>query len=329
MDKFSPNELYLEITYKCNLRCDHCCREYFDVSMTHEIARKAITQGKEIGIEVLSLTGGEPFTNFEVLIDAVKLAAENAIKTEDIATNGGWWRDSKDLLNKLNTLKDCGYCGLIHVSIDIFHKVPSAKLAEFIKTVIAVFGRSGIIMISSRETDQIKALPKLEEVAHSLDGKFIRKDVHRGVIESPLGDIFCWIEDVCHIGRAEMLGVGDHKQWFTEAPCGKMNRTIVVNPFGDVEICLGYISNKNRDMVIGNINESSLKEIVANFSSCEIAYSIFENKGPLGLRDAIEKHDPIIIPHPFSNPCEFCNFLFSDKKARQTLKDLGFLKKEL
>ncbi len=296
------------------------------MSMSKKIAEKAIIQGKEIGIEIVSFTGGEPFTNFEVMLYAIKLAITNGIKAEDVATNGGWWKDSKDLSVKMNLLKETGFVGPIHLSIDAFHEVAPTKLAEFIKAVVSVFGKNDIIMISSRETPEIKVQPKLEEIALLLGGSFKRKDVHRGKIESSFGEIFCWVEDVCYIGRASALGAGNHNEWFTEAPCGKMNRTVMINPYGDVEVCVGYISNKNKDMVIGNINENTLKEIVENIASNPIVNSILENRGPQGLKKVLEEYDPSIVPYPFLNPCEFCNFVLNDKKARQTLQKIGYLK---
>lgn len=71
--------LMLEVTRRCELRCEHCMRgEPQDLDMSDEILEKVFSQVD--GIYHLSLTGGEPFLVPEVIEKMVDIIIEKGIK---------------------------------------------------------------------------------------------------------------------------------------------------------------------------------------------------------------------------------------------------------
>ena len=90
-------ELQLGITSDCNLKCVHCLAGNHlagHQSATGEnrfmpLARiaKILSEAQAMGVETISITGGEPFLHPGIR-DIVKLAAEKKFKRFSIATNG-------------------------------------------------------------------------------------------------------------------------------------------------------------------------------------------------------------------------------------------------
>jgi len=64
-----PRSLYLHLTARCNLRCVYCYnrkeRENWQGDMPFSLAKRVLSQAKEMGIPAVVLTGGEPLLNPE------------------------------------------------------------------------------------------------------------------------------------------------------------------------------------------------------------------------------------------------------------------------
>ena len=59
----------LEVTRKCNLKCDHCsaAEKERGKEMSIELVKSLLQEAKTMGLEKVGLTGGEPFLNEERL----------------------------------------------------------------------------------------------------------------------------------------------------------------------------------------------------------------------------------------------------------------------
>ena len=80
----TPTVANLEITELCNVKCKHCYNPWRDESMGVNAfdmlkIKKIIKELKKSGVFHVILSGGEPFSNFEVLKAAMKLLKENNI----------------------------------------------------------------------------------------------------------------------------------------------------------------------------------------------------------------------------------------------------------
>jgi len=121
------------VTYKCSAACLHCCYasspkrsgEY----MSRQTADKIFALLKKTGCHSVHIGGGEPFMNFEKLLEVCKSAYENNISVDYIETNASWQTNEKDVSEKLKKLKSAGV-GCLLISLDPFHNefVPYAKI---------------------------------------------------------------------------------------------------------------------------------------------------------------------------------------------------------
>src|SRR5712692_8353209 len=168
---FRPNYLSFAGTYQCNLTCPHCCVpiEWPD-RLEIAAALRFLEDAHEYGIRILGLTGGEPFL-YPEFVDAVcRRAAKLGFHFDKIMTNGVWFQDLSHLEEILNRLAEAGFAGKLGLSVDKFHGVHTARLADFCRTARRVFGRHNIIAISyaSRRPDQ--GLEPVRGLANELEG---------------------------------------------------------------------------------------------------------------------------------------------------------------
>lgn len=104
----------ISITDECNLKCKHCYNEDNRVRVEEKleyINYEFIKDLKELGVEQIGLTGGEPLTNWNVLNKLLKLFKENGFNV--LITTNGLLLDR----DKLDELKSNGV-DIIQVSID-------------------------------------------------------------------------------------------------------------------------------------------------------------------------------------------------------------------
>lgn len=76
----------IQVTSKCNLNCGFCFRRLNIVEVGTEKLCKTVSQLKEIGVETIILTGGEPLLRDDI-VDIFKFIKKNNMKTV-LQTNG-------------------------------------------------------------------------------------------------------------------------------------------------------------------------------------------------------------------------------------------------
>lgn len=126
------------VTYKCSAACLHCCYssspkrdgEY----MSKETADKIFALLKDMGCHSVHIGGGEPFMNFDKLLEVCKSALEHHVSVDYIETNASWFTDDNGVSEKLKKLSAAGVDCLL-ISIDPFHNefVPYSKIKNLVK----------------------------------------------------------------------------------------------------------------------------------------------------------------------------------------------------
>lgn len=121
----------IEITGKCNMKCEHCrAWEEAKVHMSLELYKKGIDFAvSEADSDFrLTVSGGEPFLHPN-LIEMMKYAKNKGIEDVIITTNG-----SLVTLDKLKELKDIGFKNLtVQISVDSFNFEEHNKFRNFPK----------------------------------------------------------------------------------------------------------------------------------------------------------------------------------------------------
>ena len=151
----------LLLSYKCNAECRHCmyaCSPKWDGWISTEDLNTILGQlagriwPSPYGAERVSLnyglhfTGGEPFLNFDLLLEASRTAGELGIPSTFVETNCYWCVDDDTAREKLGALKRSGLKGIM-ISVNPFYLeyVPFERTERGIRTALEVFGENVMV----------------------------------------------------------------------------------------------------------------------------------------------------------------------------------------
>lgn len=319
---FRPNYLSFAGTYQCNLECPHCCVpiEWTD-RLDIPAALKFLEGSHAAGIDTLGFTGGEPFLYPEFLVSLTSRAAALGFRFDKLMTNGVWHRDESHARTVLYALKDAGFNGKIGLSVDKFHGMDIAKLAEFCRVTREVFDRDTILSLSYASRSPDKGLEPINRLAEALGGvvawsKVLGKYM---LVSDDLTMTACW-NHLATVERAESLP-GDpwDGTWFQEDYCEGPGQALIVNPKGEVKPCCGFASDLDQ-LTIGNIYTDTVEQVIAQGRAHPVVGTIF-SQGLSAIRDEILARDPSALPGATSNHCYFCWYVLSKGVWDQTRSD--------
>lgn len=112
------------VTYKCPAACLHCCYASSPARsggyMSKQTADRIFSLLGKTGCSSVHIGGGEPFLNFDKLLEVCRSASERRIFVDYIETNASWYTDEAAVSRKLKKLMDAGVDCLL-ISVDPFH----------------------------------------------------------------------------------------------------------------------------------------------------------------------------------------------------------------
>jgi radical SAM protein with 4Fe4S-binding SPASM domain len=154
----APSTVHVELTNACNLRCRHCYNfwrqeNYCAQKMTKDQFEFLISEFKKNKVFHVILTGGEPLSNFDVLIWAIKSLVENGLT---VSCNSNLMLATPE---KMRELKEAGLPHIL-TSLNSYKKetndfltsIPGSydKILEGIKITVAAGIRVSVNMIISK-----------------------------------------------------------------------------------------------------------------------------------------------------------------------------------
>jgi len=148
------------MSYKCQCACKHCLyncgpkwREWISQEVLHDALRATRAWNHRLQVH---LTGGEPFLNFSLLLEAVKVAAELGIP-HYVETNAGWCLREAEVAEKFAALREAGLNAIL-ISCSPFHaeKIPPVRTLLAIKKASEIFGREKVILYLPHWVDLIQ-----------------------------------------------------------------------------------------------------------------------------------------------------------------------------
>jgi hypothetical protein len=280
-------------------------------------ALRFLEDARAYGIEVLGFTGGEPFLYPEFIHALTRRAAELGFRFDKVMTNGVWFRDPAHLERVLRGLARAGFTGKLGLSVDKFHGIQTAALADFCRSARRVFRRDNILSLSyaSRHPDQ--GLEPVHALAGEFGGVVDWSDVlGRYLLVSPdLTMTLNW-NHLAPVERAERFTGGWDGRWFEEDYCEGPGQALIVNPRGEVKPCCGFASDLDQ-LTIGNIYRDTVAGIVRRARKHPYVGKVFR-KGLTAIRDEVLAHDPEALPGATSNHCFFCWYVLSKGVFDQT-----------
>jgi len=106
----------------------------------------------------LHFTGGEPFLNFDLLVEAVRAAGDLHIPSTFVETNGFWATNDRETRDKLRRLKEAGLHGiLVSVNPFILEQVPFERTERAAKMSVEVFP-GNMLLYQQFFSEQFKSL---------------------------------------------------------------------------------------------------------------------------------------------------------------------------
>jgi hypothetical protein len=308
---FRPNYLSFAGTYQCNLSCPHCCvpiewPDRLDIG----VALRFLEDAHAYGINILGFTGGEPFLYPEFVQVVTRRAAELGFRFDKIMTNGVWFSERAQLEQALGELAAAGFTGKLGLSVDKFHGVQTARLADFCRAARRIFGRDNIVSVSyaSRAPDQ--GLEPVRKLALELGGVVEWSEVlGRYLLVAPDWTMTLNWNHLAPVERAERFTGGWDGTWFVEDYCEGPGQALIVNPRGEVKPCCGFASDLDQ-LTIGNIYQDTVAQIVQRGRGHPYVGKVFR-EGLTAIRDEILARDPNALPGATSNHCYFCWYVLT------------------
>lgn len=257
--------VFIEVTNKCNLMCQHCYMgnpNYATLSLNN--FKKIIDNFSDTGIYRIDLTGGEPFTDSEIL-EKIAYCHEKGYLVR-IFTNGVLISD--DIAENLSEM------GVQHVFVSLdssnpkFHDSFRGKVGSFNDTIAAIkrLTRCGIpVTINSMLTpDNKDGVIELVTLAKNLGvsirmspllpvGRAYGKDV---VSNSVISNSFKLIDD----------GKIIHSPCNNPCPsCGVGHTMIYVHSNGDAVLCPTLSKEQKPNFYMGNVISGDVADVLERF----------------------------------------------------------------
>ena len=303
----------LLLTYHCQASCAHCILRagpdrHEEVSL--EDARDWIRQiaaYRDGYVYVLSLTGGEPFSNLKLLREVMEFAAENNLYIS-VVTNAFWATERDKAKELLQSLPEICF---LSISTDLYHQkfVP----LDNVKNAIWAAQECGIPFYVSVVTDD-KANPDYQQI-HTELLKLADPEKIRTGITFP-------------VGRAADIK-DDLKYSLSSEPCPEVCQAAsspCIFPDGRVYGCIGPLFDlqEQQPLYLGNLREHSVAEIFDRSEMNAVLHAL-RLWGPARflswLREA-GMGDRLPTVFVSGSNCQACYTILSDPAVREWLRKL-------
>ena len=304
----------LMMTYRCQVACPHCVveagphrTEEVDLAEAKDWAEQIAGYRKGL-VQMLSITGGEPFCAVEKLAEISDFAANLGLVV-GVVTNAHWATNPDTAVRVLRSLP--GIC-MIGISADPYHQrvMPFDRVVNAIGAAQSCGILHRVLVATESETD-----PEYLSFVDRLK-RFTSEDSIATVI-------------TFFVGRALVKIDARRYQWTQDPdPCAcTAVGAPVVFPDGRVIACIGPLLGlrASHSLVLGNLREEPLAAILDRAESNSVLHAI----RVWGPRKLVEKlrESPIAqeLPRAYirGSACDVCYKLFSNPAIAAYLERLN------
>lgn len=138
--KYDLDELVIETTRRCNLKCEHCMRGLSqNIEMDKNYIDTFFENNKINSIDRLVFSGGEPTLNPEIIVYTInKIINENInVHSVNMVTNGQIYSSEiVDAFNRFNEYRNKRALLELNIDINKLSDINDKKILNFIKTYI-------------------------------------------------------------------------------------------------------------------------------------------------------------------------------------------------
>ena len=303
----------LLLTYHCQASCAHCILRagpdrHEEVKL--EDARRwigEIASYRNRYVYVLSLTGGEPFSNLKLLRAVMEVAAENKLYVS-VVTNGFWATRREKAKQLLQSLPEICF---LSISTDLYHQ----KFVPFenVQNAIWAARECGTPFYVTVITDN-KADPDYLRVNDELLKLTGPENIRTGI--------------TFPVGRAADIKA-DLQYSLSNEPCQEVCQAAsspCIFPDGRVYGCIGplFELQEEQPLFLGNLRESSVAEVFDRSETNVILHAL-RLWGPARFLSWLKEaglggHVPTVFVS--GSICQACYSVLSDPAVRQWLHQL-------
>lgn len=303
----------LLITRHCSASCDHCviragpdCHEEVSLRDARDWIRQ-IADYRNGYVYVLSITGGEPFSNLKLLRAVMEIAAEYNLYIS-VITNAFWATEREKAKQLLQSLPEICF---ISLSTDVYHQ----KFVPFenVKNAIWAAQECNIPFYVSIVADNLED-PEFKRIYNELLKLTIPENIRTGIIFP--------------VGRAANLK--DKLRYsLSSEPCPEVCTAAsspCIFPDGQVYGCIGPLLelNEQQPIYIGNLRGYSVAEIFDRSETNAILHAL-RLWGPAHLISLLQEagmgdHLPNVFVA--GSNCQACYSMLLDPEVREWMRQL-------
>ncbi len=293
----------LVLTRRCNISCRHCghnCSDQTRETMTREEAKLYIEGACSIpSLRLLGFTGGEPFLEYDLLLDLISLVGQKGISSE-VVTNGSWADTEECARTLLEPLVHRGLTNFV-TSLDEYHleQIPLASIQNGVRAA-ARLGLNVTVKTTVAPGGTISAA----DPARLLGMDPARQNVR----------YLC--DSLVPAGRATRLlcdGTSVAPEVNLDGRCQKVIRFPIVFPGGATFPCCGFGDGAR---MAGNARDTPFPDVL-DALRLDLSFNLLGTLGPQGIWEAIREEGSFLPDRSFSSHCEQCNFLYLNPEARR------------
>lgn len=301
--------LVIEITDKCNAKCDMCYQSA-KISNSHvidvEVAKKCIREAAEspyVGPRFHAV-GGEAFLYPNVLFPLFEEAKKTGF-SEISATSNCFWAKTEASADAMCSRMKAAGVTLLELSWDFWHAQHNPP--ECINNCLKYCKKYGIYtnlrFLTSKNHNIEESIKKLDPFAVRHASQITSSNV------MPSG------RAVEGIPREEFYGKTDG----ISGICADM-MVLTVNSYGEVfPCCVGFDVCHNCNF--GNINDMSILDIIDNMNSDPMLRQLVFMGSESYYKILVDNGCEVPEESKFINLCDFCHFIFSDAQKVKILRE--------
>lgn len=280
---------------KCNANCDICCFESSPSCkerLDKELIKKYIDSAvRDENLQNISFTGGEPFLEYNLLLELIEYATEKGFNA-NLITNGFWANTKEIAIERLTALKKKGLKRM-NVSFDEFHNeyINEKNVVNVVEACKKLSIPVVIGMIKKKDTN-------IGEVINKLDDGFL--------------NIGLMVYPVLPVGGAtKNLKAEDYIKYKLEdinLKC-QYDGNIVVRYDGKIHPCCNQCV-VDTELIVGDYAEEGYSDTLRAIKNNGILY-ILRNFGLAPFVAYGKNTLDMQLPEYVTSACELCRLFFS------------------
>lgn len=321
-DLIEHRNLTLMLTYRCNAQCAECgtfSSPHDKNDITLETALKAIDWAKDIELEQVVFTGGEPSLRWDDLLTCIRYAKTKGMVTR-VVTNGQWATSKETADTRIRELMDAGLDEINYSTGDEHVRfIPLEHVLHAVQAAISA-GMNSALMFELRAKSRIDEKDLLEKLdamtpGEGTNGKFT-------FIRSP------WMPIRPDNIAEYPPGIYANKQNVTQRTgCDSVLSNYVVQGSGKIAPCCGLGMRTVPELQIGDavkheLNDKNPLATAIKEAESDLFLYALRKIGPEKIVAWAATKDPSIQwENMYAHRCQACMRIYRDPKVKQVIID--------